>query len=117
MMNICLVCGWISDKHFFKEDSSEPNWNNNICSCCNFEFGIDETAFGKISYLQARKEWILNGCHFIDNKDWNIHNCLNQLENLKNINIKKYPIWIQEINIDWNDETNEFFVEKNFNNL
>lgn len=86
IINICPVCGF--------DGLQEPPFSTNgypsqeICSCCGFQFGFDDSSEGT-TYIEYRLNWINEGYKFFDTdgqpKLWNYETMLNQLKNIEKV--------------------------------
>jgi len=79
--HICPVCGYPNLDEPSYDKTGYPSYN--ICDCCGFEFGFDDTNNG-IAFDNYRKKWIKEGASwFSEHKKpphWNLEE---QLKNLK----------------------------------
>ncbi len=79
-MFICPVCGY--DKLLEEPFDSEGNPSYEICNCCGFEFGYDDSSEG-ISIHNYRKKWINEGAPWFNlnlkPKNWNLNEQLNNI--------------------------------------
>lgn len=72
-MFICPVCGYdkLSEKPY--DDDGNPSYE--ICSCCGFEFGFDDSNESR-NYEDYRNKWIKQGAYWFSIKakpvDWNL---------------------------------------------
>ena len=69
----CLVCNFDSlyDKPYDDEIASDE-----ICPCCGFQYGYDDSGKDDCIYEQWRKKWIEDGCKWFSKgrkapKNWN----------------------------------------------
>lgn len=100
---ICFVCGYNFKNEEIKKFS--------ICPCCLFQYGIDDTLYGRDGVMEYRKEWLKKGLPFqdklLDNDFWNIDKAKKQLGNLYKIIIDNYPIdSMIEDNFNWSPYIN-----------
>lgn len=107
---ICYVCGY--DCSIESEKMEVDVWY--ACKCCLFEYGTDETLYGKGALLYYRDEWIAEGCPFggkLYVAGWTLQSCLNQIKNLKKIYLENYynPIIAQE-NLNWTNVVDENII-------
>lgn len=80
------------------------------CPCCAFEFGIDESNLGDDSFIKYRNRWINNGMKFMsptENQNWNLNQLLNNLKNLKFLDINKYFLSEKASNKNWTSHFDE----------
>lgn len=84
---ICPVCGYDRLKEAPYNEYGDPSYE--ICSCCGFEFGFDDSS-QKITFKEYRKNWIDNGFRYFDKKKqpdkWNIDVLKKQLKNIESVN-------------------------------
>mgnify|MGYP006899960767 FL=1 len=60
-MNVCPVCGYDGLEEPPYANYSDPSTGSfEICSCCGFQFGVDDLDKG-ISHTEYRDQWIKNG--------------------------------------------------------
>lgn len=87
---ICPICGFgMLEKPAYDEQGNE---SFEICSCCGFEYGVDDYNYGLINAFESyRKEWINSGskwfCPSLEPTDWNLDM---QLKNITIINMPHY---------------------------
>jgi len=79
--NICFVCGFDGLEEPAYNEIKEPSYE--VCPCCGFEFGVDETG-DPDRYGSFRSKWISAGAEWFlpdkKPKDWSLEK---QLENTK----------------------------------
>jgi len=78
---ICPVCGFDGLRQPFYNKEGKPSYE--ICGCCGFEFGFDDS-FKKESFYSYRKEWLKKGANWFNPKlkpkNWNLQKQLNNLK-------------------------------------
>ena len=108
----CFVCGFN-----FSKDLNKSITKFSTCKCCLFQYGIDDSLYGRNSIVNYRNEWIKNGLPFmgkiIDNEVWNLSNAIDQLKTLKKINLDNYPISFEaENNPNWTTDIDIELIKK-----
>lgn len=88
-LKICPVCGF--------DKLSEPPYDNygypsyEICPCCNFEFGFDDSSENQ-TFKEYREKWIENGYEFNSQSEkpinWNTEKAMEQLKNIDKVDYK-----------------------------
>lgn len=72
-MYICPVCGYDKLTEEPYDDDGNPSYE--ICNCCGFEFGYDDSSEGR-SFEIYRKRWIEKGASWFNLKakpvEWNL---------------------------------------------
>lgn len=88
-LNICPVCGYTKLEEPPYNQYGEPT--HEICSCCGYEYGFDDTSEG-YTFTEYRKEWIKRGFPFSYKEDkpknWNKKKMKKQLKNIKLVDYK-----------------------------
>lgn len=83
---ICPVCGYDKLAEVPYDQYGYPSYE--ICPCCGFEYGFDDSSEGK-TFEEYRNEWIKNGYPFYDNevlpKNWSEVDMLKQLKNTERV--------------------------------
>lgn len=108
-LHYCPVCG------FPTSHNDEFTSFGGTCPCCAFEFGIDESNYGINPFVKYRLEWIKDGLKFMspsEIKDWSLDMALNNLKNLKKIDINQYFLSHKVDNSEWTDNVNEEEIKK-----
>jgi len=89
MLKICPVCGYDDLEELPYSDNNGSNPSHEVCPCCEFEFGYDDSNLNK-TFNEYRNDWINNGFIFFleDFKPeiWNFDIMNTQLNNTKKIN-------------------------------
>lgn len=97
----CYICGF----DIFNEDNGNNIKFGYTCPCCGYQYGIDDTIYGKNSFIEYRNEWIKDGLHFMDSqltKLWSLREAVIQFENLKKIDFDNYFLQTTLLeNKDW----------------
>lgn len=84
----CRICGFEYSEEDPPWQKVEGEWysNNEICLCCNVQFGYEDTTIGSVR--RYREKWISQGADFyyknLKPRDWSAES---QLQNLN-------PEWI-----------------------
>jgi hypothetical protein len=85
----CYVCGYD-----LSHDQDQYVKFGTTCPCCVFEYGIDDTTYGKNSFMKYRQEWINKGMPYggvlLNSEVWNLEKAIKQLYNLMFVNINVY---------------------------
>jgi len=89
LKNICPICGF--DKLLEPPSDNFGNPSHEICPCCNFEYGFDDSSEG-YSFDEYRSRWINDGFKFASEEDkpinWDKAYMSMQLENIKKVDFK-----------------------------
>jgi hypothetical protein len=88
-INICPICGFDKLLNPPYDNLGYPSYE--ICPCCSFEYGFDDSSEG-FTFDSFRKKWIENGFTFSIKeempKNWDKDAMLKQLDNIKKVNFK-----------------------------
>jgi hypothetical protein len=111
----CFICGF--DFKNEVDDDVKFAIFTKICDCCLFQYGIDDTLWGKNGLMAYRQDWIETGLKYRgslypNDMDWNLPVVLAQLKNLRLIRSDQYfsKIVISK-NINWNSQVNLETIE------
>lgn len=84
---ICPVCGFANLQFPPYDEYGNPSYE--ICGCCGFEYGFDDSSNG-LTFVKYREEWIEKGFKFFRKNaepvDWDFESMKAQLENTKKVN-------------------------------
>ncbi|MFN8288397.1 MAG: hypothetical protein U0V74_16690 [Chitinophagales bacterium] len=88
-LKICPVCGFDSLRKAPYDDHGYPTYE--ICSCCGYEFGFDDSSRNE-SFETYRQKWIDQGFKYFNRskkpKIWNREVLECQLKNISKVNYK-----------------------------
>lgn len=109
---ICPICGYDELDEPAYGENGEPSYN--ICPCCCFEYGVDDSCGYKSleeDFNDYRGEWIKEGCQWfqVDKKPKN-WNPLKQLQNL-NLSQKQIESYFSEKH-KFENRIIKFFTDK-----
>lgn len=66
--NICLVCGYddLNEPPYYRQDNNPASGSHEICSCCGFQFGVDDLDKG-YTHKTYREMWVESGARWYSN--------------------------------------------------
>jgi hypothetical protein len=86
LINICPVCGYDKLLESPYDEFGYPSYE--ICSCCGFEYGFDDSN-KKITFQKYRERWIDKGFQWFNKskkpKEWNKEALNIQLKNIEKV--------------------------------
>jgi hypothetical protein len=89
ILKICPVCGFDQLDETPYSDNIGSNPSHEVCPCCEFEFGYDDSNLNK-TFEEYRIDWIKNGFVFFDKdyepKIWSLDVLKTQLNNINKVN-------------------------------
>jgi hypothetical protein len=96
MNYICPVCGF--DKLVSPPSDEKGNESYDICSCCGFEYGVDDFNYGLVNAFEKyRRDWVDNGAEWFYPSfrpiNWNIDK---QLKNITSIKPIYMPFYLRD---------------------
>ena len=89
------------------------------CPYCAFQFGIDESNYGDNPFMKYRALWISKGLRFMtpsENPHWTLEECIENLNNLVEVDISNYFPSQKVDNTDWKSSFDIDLIVKFWNN-